>query len=82
MTQTQQQGIVERCLGRSAEILREYRVPILASLAAGMLTHGFAFTNKLLNGDEMIPEADCNKDTEMNIADVTALIDFLLSGQW
>ncbi len=53
MTQTQQQGIVERCLGRSAEILREYRVPILASLAAGMLTHGFAFTNKLLNGDEI-----------------------------
>jgi hypothetical protein len=36
----------------------------------------------LLSNAEMTPEADCNQDTLMNIADVTKLIDFLLSGQW
>lgn len=30
----------------------EYRIPLLASLIFGMLAHGFAFTNKLLNHDE------------------------------
>jgi hypothetical protein len=41
-----------------------------------------ALIDMLLNDAEMIPEADCNKDTLLNISDVTALIDFLLNGQW
>ena len=41
-----------------------------------------ALIDKLLNGAEMIPEADTDQDGAMNITDVTALIDYLLKGQW
>lgn len=33
--------------------LREDRVPMLAALIAGLAAHGFAFSNKLLNADEV-----------------------------
>ena len=32
---------------------RENKTPFLASLTAGFAAHGFAFTNKLLNHDEI-----------------------------
>ena len=31
----------------------ENKVPFLASFAAGLLAHGYAFTNKLVNHDEV-----------------------------
>lgn len=33
--------------------LRHRRVPFLSAIIAGLLAHGFAFTNKLLNADEV-----------------------------
>lgn len=35
------------------EQLRADRLPFLCAFGAGLLAHGFAFTNKLLNGDEI-----------------------------
>lgn len=42
-----------------------------------------AMIDLLLNGDTINnPAADCNQNGEVRINDVTALIDFLLSGTW
>ena len=46
-------GLAERLLHRCAALLREYRVPLLAGLAAGLLAHGFVYTNKLVCADEL-----------------------------
>ena len=46
-------SLAERFLRRCGVLLRENRVPLLTGLAVGLMAHGFAFTNKLLNADEI-----------------------------
>ena len=53
MREIDQPGVMERAMEKAWETLRTCRVPIASALAAGILTHGFAFTNKLLNADEI-----------------------------
>lgn len=38
---------------RAAALRRDMRAPFLAALSVGLLTHGYAFANKLLNHDEI-----------------------------
>ena len=38
---------------RCGELWNEFRVPFLTAFLAGLAAHGFAFTNKLLNHDEI-----------------------------
>ncbi len=49
----QEYSFGEKALRRCGALLGEYRVPLLTGLAVGLLAHGFAFTNKLLNADEV-----------------------------
>ena len=51
--ETKELSLVERGLTRLAELAQLYRLPFLAAVFAGMLAHGFAFTNKLINADEV-----------------------------
>jgi len=46
-------SIMERLFYRLAERLRENRIPLLCGVGAGLLAHMFAFTNKLVNADEV-----------------------------
>ena len=48
-----QMSLTERGLLRALAAIRTYRVPLLTALISGLLAHGFAFTNKLLNADEI-----------------------------
>ena len=48
-----QMSLTERGLLRALEAIRTYRVPLLSALISGLLAHGYAFTNKLLNADEI-----------------------------
>jgi hypothetical protein len=38
--------------------------------------------NLLLTGNTPPSTADCDQDSKVNISDVTALINYLLSGSW
>lgn len=49
----QEYSLGEKALRRCGALLGEHRVPLLTGLAVGLLAHGFAFTNKLLNADEV-----------------------------
>ncbi len=46
-------SVLERLFGWLAERMRENRIPLLCGIAAGLLAHMFAFTNKLVNADEV-----------------------------
>ena len=46
-------SVLERLFGWLAERMRENRIPLLCGLAAALLAHMFAFTNKLVNADEV-----------------------------
>ncbi|MBR5093844.1 MAG: glucosyltransferase domain-containing protein [Oscillospiraceae bacterium] len=46
-------SLTERLAARLRLLFREDRVPFLAALLAGLLAHGYAFANKLLNADEL-----------------------------
>lgn len=48
-----QMSLTERGLLRALQAIRAYRVPLLSALISGLLAHGFAFTNKLLNADDI-----------------------------
>ena len=43
--------ILERLWKWMTQKLREFAVPILTAFLFGFLAHGFAFTNKLVNGE-------------------------------
>ena len=45
--------LIERMIGLLAAKAREYRIPLFASMLTGLLTYGFAFSNKLVNHDEV-----------------------------
>lgn len=46
-------SVLERLFYRLAERLRENKIPLLCGVVAGLLAHMFAFTNKLVNADEV-----------------------------
>lgn len=46
-------SLTDRLWSGLCRFFAENRVPFLASLIAGLLTHGFALTNKLVNHDEV-----------------------------
>lgn len=45
--------LTERFLSSAARFLSRYRIPFFASILFGFLAHAFAFTNKLINHDEL-----------------------------
>ena len=45
--------ILEKAAGSAADFLRHYRLPFYTSLLFGLLAYGYAFTNKLVNHDEV-----------------------------
>lgn len=45
--------ILEKVAGSAAAFLRHYRLPFFASFLLGLLAYGYAFTNKLVNHDEV-----------------------------
>ena len=45
--------ILEKAAGSAAAFLHRYRLPFCSSFLFGMLAYGFAFTNKLMNHDEV-----------------------------
>ncbi len=49
----QEYSMGEKALRRCGTVLGEYRIPLITGLAVGLLAHGFTFTNKLLNADEI-----------------------------
>ena len=51
--ETRESSPVERLLAAMAARASEYRLPFCAALVSGLLAHGFAFANKLLNADEV-----------------------------
>lgn len=53
MEKREEYSLAERFLRRCGTLLHDNRVPLLTGLLAGLLAHGFAFTNKLLNADEI-----------------------------
>lgn len=54
MSSQQPQKLLTERIGLSiASFLREYRVPFFSTLIFGFLAHMFAFTNKLVNHDEI-----------------------------
>lgn len=54
MTSPQPQTLLTERIGRTiASFLWEYRIPFFSALIFGFLAHAFAFTNKLVNHDEL-----------------------------
>ena len=45
-------SVLERTWTRVGPVFSEYRTPFLSGFLAGLLAHGFAFSNKLVNADE------------------------------
>lgn len=45
--------LFEHVFQQAALFLRSYRIPFLSALLIGLLGHGFAFTNKYINHDEI-----------------------------
>ena len=45
--------ILEKAAGAAANFLRHYRLPFCATFLFGLLAYGYAFTNKLVNHDEV-----------------------------
>lgn len=45
-------SLIEALFEKTCALFREYAVPFLSALVFGLLAHGYAFTNKLLNADE------------------------------
>ena len=45
--------ILEKAAGSAADFLRHYRLPFFATFLLGLLAYGYAFTNKLVNHDEV-----------------------------
>ncbi len=53
-TNTIKRSSLEKTIRKSRSLLSEYRYSLLASLIVGLLSYVFAFTNKLINHDEVI----------------------------
>ena len=45
--------ILEKAAGSAADFLHHYRLPFFATFLLGLLAYGYAFTNKLVNHDEV-----------------------------
>jgi len=45
--------ILEKAAVSAADFLRQHRIPFFSSLIFGLLAYGYAFTNKLVNHDEV-----------------------------
>lgn len=52
-SQNMQPLLIQRLFQALANKCRQYAAPLIAGFLAGMLAHGFAFANKLLNHDEI-----------------------------
>lgn len=46
-------SLFEAAAGRLGSLAGQYRVPLIAGVITGLLAHGFAMSNKLLNADEV-----------------------------
>jgi len=49
----QNTSLLDRLWLRLCALLAEYKVPFIASLLTGLVSHGYAFSNKLVNHDEV-----------------------------
>ncbi len=45
---------MEKAARRFARFIKECRIPLITAVIVGYLAHGFAFSNKLLNADEVL----------------------------
>lgn len=45
-------SLIEALFAKAEKLFKEYAVPFLSAFLCGMLAHGYAFFNKLLNADE------------------------------